>query len=306
MVSSRFKKSAFIIALIACATPWVSAPIALAGGFLFAHFWGHPFEKYNNKATSWLLKIAVIGLGFGINISQAVQAGQQGLKLTAISITAIFVIGYIIKKLFPINDTITHLISSGTAVCGGSAIAAVSPIINASEKEMSIALGAVFLLNSIALFIFPPIGHLLNLSQYQFGLWAAIAIHDTSSVVGAAAAYGSKALQVATIVKLARTLWIVPVAFATMILFKDSKNKITIPWFIGFFIIAMLVNSYVPALGFLSEPLTMIAQSLLVITLFLIGAGLSVEKLKEAGIYPLALAVILWITVAVGSLWIIV
>lgn len=305
MASTKLKKWAFIAALIACATPWISTPLALAGGFLFAHFWGHPFERYNNTATKWLLKIAVVGLGFGINISQAVQAGQQGIKLTALSITIIFVIGYIIKKIFPINSVITHLISSGTAICGGSAIAAVSPIINATEKEISIALGAVFLLNSIALFIFPPIGHLLGLSQYQFGLWAAIAIHDTGSVVGAAAIYGSEALKVATIVKLARALWIVPVALVTMFFFKGSNNKITAPWFIGFFILAMLINSYIPAFSSFSGPIVAIARSVLVITLFLIGAGLSVEKLKEAGVYPLALAVILWITIAIGSLLII-
>lgn len=305
MSTLRLKKGAFIVVLIACATPWVSAPLALAGGFLFAYFWGHPFEEYNNVATKWLLKIAVVGLGFGINISQAVQAGQRGIKLTAISIAVIFVIGYMIKKIFPINSAITHLITSGTAICGGSAIAAVSPIINATEKEMSIALGAVFLLNSIALFIFPPIGHLLDLSQHQFGLWAAIAIHDTSSVVGAAATYGREALKIATIVKLARALWIVPVALVTMFLFKGSKNKITIPWFIGFFILAMLINSYVPGFAAFSRSIVTVARSVLVVTLFLIGVGLSVEKLKEAGIYPLALAVILWITIAVGSLWII-
>lgn len=305
MTTSGLKKGAFIAAIIACATPWVSAPIALAGGFLFAHFWGHPFKRYNNKATSWLLKVAVVGLGFGINISQAIHVSQRGVKLTAISITAIFIIGYIIKKILPISSNITHLISSGTAICGGSAIAAVSPIVNASEKEMSIALGAVFLLNSIALFIFPPIGHLLGLSQHQFGLWAAIAIHDTSSVVGAAATYGQEALKIATIVKLARALWIVPVALGTMLFFKNSKNKITVPWFIGFFILAMIINSFVPSLAFLSAPFVTIARSVLVVTLFLIGAGLSVEKLKEAGIYPLALAIILWITIAVGSLWII-
>lgn len=305
MSTAKLKKWTFIVALIACATPWISAPLALAGGFLFAYFWGHPFERYNNTATKWLLKIAVVGLGFGINISQAVQAGQQGIKLTAISITVIFVIGYIIKKIFPINSAITHLISSGTAICGGSAIAAVSPIINATEKEISMALGAVFLLNSIALFIFPPIGHLLGLSQHQFGLWAAIAIHDTSSVVGAAATYGPEALKVATIVKLARTLWIVPVALVTTFFFKGSKNKITVPWFIGFFILAMLINSYFPGFSSFSGSIVAIARSVLVITLFLIGAGLSVEKLKEAGIYPLALAVILWITIAIGSLLII-
>jgi len=305
MSVSTLKKSAFGAAVALCATPWISAPLALAGGFLFAHFWGHPFERYNGIATKWLLKIAVVGLGFGINIDQAVSASHQGIKLTAISIVSIFVIGYVIKKILPINSTITHLISSGTAICGGSAIAAISPIVNASEKEISISLGAVFLLNAIALFIFPTIGHIVGLTQHQFGLWAAIAIHDTSSVVGAAATYGQEALEVATVVKLARALWIIPVALISMFVFNSNKNKIKIPWFIGFFILAMIINSKVPFFAPFSAPLVATARSVLVMSLFLIGAGLSIKKLKEAGVYPLALALILWVAIAIGSLWVI-
>lgn len=299
------KKGVFVFLMILCLTPVVNAPIALLAGFLFAARWGHPFIEYNHKATNWLLKTSVVGLGFGMNIEQALQSGEQGFELTVFSICAILLLGTFLGRVFKINARTTHLVSSGTAICGGSAIAAIAPVVNAGEKDMSVALGTVFALNSIALIIFPAIGHALDLSQYQFGLWSAIAIQDTSSVVGAASAYGKEALLVATTVKLARALWIVPVALITMLFFKNKNKRIAIPWFIGLFVLAMLANSYFPLSHWLTTGITRVAKSLLVLTLFLIGAGLSIEKIKTVGWRPLLLGILLWGFISVASLWVI-
>ncbi len=299
------KKTAFVLLMMGCLTPVISAPIALLAGFLFAACWGHPFLKYNHKATNWLLKAAVVGLGFGMNVGQALQSGERGFELTVFSICAILLLGTFLGRVFKINARTTHLVSSGTAICGGSAIAAIAPVVNAGEKDMSVALGTVFALNSIALIIFPIIGHALNLSQYQFGLWSAIAIQDTSSVVGAASAYGKEALLIATTVKLARTLWIVPVAVVTMLFFRNKKKKIAIPWFIGLFIVAMLVNSCFPIAPWLTTGITRVSKALLVLTLFLIGASLSIEKIKAVGWRPLLLGLLLWGFISVASLWVI-
>ena len=190
-----------------------------------AHFVGHHYLHLNHKATKWFLKIAVVGLGFGMNVDNAVNAGKEGIELTFISIVTILVIGFIKGKLLKIDPKLAHLISSGTAICGGSAIAAIAPSINASEKEISLSLGIVFLLNALALFSFPLIGPFLGLSQHQFGLWSASAIHDTSSVVGAATTYGMEALEVATTVKIVRALWIFPVVLVSTYLFKSNRKK---------------------------------------------------------------------------------
>jgi uncharacterized integral membrane protein (TIGR00698 family) len=302
MTKQAFKRAAFVILLALCASPWVSSPIALAAGFLFSHFIGHPYIHLNHKVTNWLLKVAVVGLGFGINVHSAISAGKEGLALTIVSIATILTLGLIVGRLLKIKPRTSHLVSSGTAICGGSAIAAVAPVVNASEKEISVSLGVVFLLNAIALIIFPPVGHLLELSQHQFGLWSAIAIHDTSSVVGAAATYGKEALEVAITVKLARALWIIPVAFLSAFAFRGHNKKISIPWFIGFFLLAMLANSYVPMIASISKPIVHISKSALAMTLFLIGAGLSVEKIREVGWRPLALGISLWMFISITSL----
>lgn len=295
-------KAGFIIAIVLCATPYVSAPIALVGGFLFTLFFGHPFEKLNHKATNLLLKASVVGLGFGMNLDSALAAGRDGFGLTVCSITLVLTLGYFIGKRLGMPRRTSHLVASGTAICGGSAIAAVAPAVNASEKEMSVSLGVVFLLNAIALVVFPFIGHLLGLTQHQFGLWSAIAIHDTSSVVGAASAYGDEALMVATTVKLARALWIIPISLLSAVLFKSSGKKISIPWFIFFFILAMLANTYLPFVSTFGPAINSISKTALVVTLFLIGAGLSVEKIKSVGWKPLILGIILWVVVSVLSL----
>ncbi|PTT75325.1 YeiH family protein, partial [Chryseobacterium sp. HMWF001] len=249
-----------------------------------------------------LLQISIVGLGFGLKLDEALEAGKSGLILTVISIFTVMILGYFAGKFLKLERPLSYLISVGTAICGGSAIAATSPIIKPSTKQISLALAIVFTLNSVALFIYPPIGHLLNLTQEQFGLWCAIGIHDTSSVVGAAGKYGNEALKIATTVKLARALWIIPVSVITMFIFKSKESKVKVPWFIGYFIVAILLNTYFPFVGQLSSSITVLAKSGLNLTLFFIGSTLSVQTLKTIGFKPLALAVFLWIFISTGSL----
>ncbi len=295
----------FIGALIFCLTPLASPPIALAVGLVLALTIGHPYLHLNNKATKILLQASVVGLGFGMNLATVMKVGKEGIIFTIISIFGTLLLGFILGKWMSIHKKTSHLIASGTAICGGSAIAAVGPILNASSQEMSVALGTIFILNSIALFIFPVIGHLLNLSQTQFGFWAGIAIHDTSSVVGAAAKYGKVALQTATTVKLTRALWIVPVAFLTSLLFKEKSKKISIPYFIFLFIIASVAGTYISSVAIVSPILVKASTIGLTVTLFLIGAGLSKSVLKSVGIKPLVQGVILWVIISVSSLLVI-
>ena len=293
----------FVLASISCLTSFVTPPVALLIGFAIAQLIGHPFLHLNHKATSFLLKFSVVGLGFGMNIQSALQAGKDGILFTVASIIGTLSLGLLLGKFLKIEKKTSHLISSGTAICGGSAIAAISPLVKANEKQMSVALGTIFILNSIALFLFPFIGHQLHLSQRQFGLWSAIAIHDTSSVVGAANKYGTEALQVATTVKLARALWIIPVAFLTTLFFKTGKQKIKIPYFIALFILAMMINTYVPAVHAVSNQIVDVAKTGLTVTLFLIGAGLSASVLKSVGFKPLLQGIILWAVISVVALY---
>ena len=293
----------FAALLVFCVTPWASPPIALALGLALALTLGHPFASRNSKATKLLLQASVILLGFGMNLQKVVEAGRTGIVFTIVTITGTLLLGFLIGRAMKINRTTSHLISSGTAICGGSAIAAVGPVVNASDEEMSVALGTVFILNSIALFIFPMIGHRLGMTQPQFGVWAAIAIHDTSSVVGAAAKYGAEALQIATTVKLTRALWIVPVTLATAFFFKRKSAKVTIPWFILWFVVASVIRTYVPAPPDVWSTLTIIARIGLTITLFLIGAGLSRKSIAAVGARPLILGILLWIVISSVSLF---
>lgn len=295
-------KVLFIIVMVLCISGYVSSPFALVGGFFFTYFLGHPFLTLNSKAVKWLLKIAVVGLGFGMNLAETVNAGKDGFLLTVISISLTLILGYFLGKLLKMDRKGSHLISSGTAICGGSAIAAVAPVINASEKDISISLGVIFLLNSIALIVFPPLGHLFGLSQHQFGLWCAIAIHDTSSVVGAAYTFGDEALKVATTVKLARALWIIPLSLLSVFLFKGKGKNVSIPYFIFLFILAIIMNSYLPIPDMITEGITSISKSLLVLTLFLIGAGLSIDKIKSAGWKSMILGISLWVFISVTSI----
>ena len=282
--------------------PFISSATALVLGIIYAQIFENPYAKQTKKATGLLLKIAVVGLGFGMNVYSALAAGKDGFVLTIFSIFLTLTLGFGIGKLLKIDKKISYLISSGTAICGGSAIAAVSPVIDADEKQISVALGIVFILNSVALIIFPPIGHALGLSQVDFGLWSAIAIHDTSSVVGAAAKYGDEALEVATTVKLARALWVIPVAFLSTMLFKNKGSKVKIPYFIGLFVLAMLANSYIPFIQPLGPYIVEASKAALTLTLFLIGTSLSFRTVKNVGAKPFIEGVLLWIFISVSSL----
>jgi uncharacterized integral membrane protein (TIGR00698 family) len=297
------RKYIFIAATLACVSPWMSPPLALLLGLILAQLIENPFTHLNHKATSLLLKISVVGLGFGMNFNDALQAGRPGILFTAASIIMVLTLGMLAGRLLKVEKKTSFLIAAGTAICGGSAIAALSPVIRAQEKQVSVAMGVIFILNSIALFIFPVIGHGLHLSQTQFGLWCAIAIHDTSSVVGAASRYGAGALQVATTVKLARALWIIPVAFFSTFLFKTESRRVKIPYFIGLFIVAMVISSYVPLIKPIVPCITRISKTGLTLTLFLIGSGLSLKVLKSVGITPLLQGVMLWIAISATALW---
>ena len=300
-----YSKIVFLVFLGLCMTPFIDPPLALLIGFIYAQLFEHPFKKQNHKTTQWLLKISVVGLGFGMNINHAVQAGKEGLYLTVFSIISTFLVAWLIGKWLKVDSKTSYLMATGTAICGGSAIAAIGPIIKADEKQMSVSLGAIFILNSIALFIFPLIGNMLNMTQHQFGIWAAISIHDTSSVVGAAAKFGQEALQFAATVKLERALWIIPLSLITAFSFKSSKRKIKIPYFIGFFILAMVVSTYMTDYQKLYESFVIIARKGLTLTLFLIGTGLSLNSLKSVGFKPLLQAIIIWIFISISSILII-
>ena len=301
-VSHYLQQAVFAVVLLLCLFSIISPPIALLLGVIVVNVFGNPFIEFNSKAITFLLQFSVVGLGFGMNASSAVSAGKEGFLLTIFSICSTLLLGTLLGKWFKTDKKTSHLISCGTAICGGSAIAAISPIIKSNENQTSIALGVIFILNSIALFVFPFIGHQLDLSQKDFGLWCAIAIHDTSSVVGAANKYGAEALQIATTVKLARALWIIPISLLTALIFKkqskDAGTKIKIPYFIGFFIVAMLLNTYWPSMAIAAPHIVNIAKIGLTITLFLIGATLNINTLKSVGVKPLLQGVFLWIFIA--------
>lgn len=303
MKDNSVKKGIFLLLAALCFTPWVDPPIALLMGIIASQSIGHPFQKYNSLATKYLLQFSVVGLGFGMNIYEAAKAGQEGLLFTVLSIVITMVLGLMIGRLLSIGKNTSLLISSGTAICGGSAIAAVSPVIDAKEEEMSVSLGTVFILNSLALFIFPTIGHYFNMSQHQFGIWSAIAIHDTSSVVGAAQKFGEEALKTATTVKLERALWIIPLTITISIVSGKNNKKIKWPYFIFFFIIAMAINTFFPAFESTGKYIVMIAKKGLTLTLFLIGAGITKKSLQNVGVKPFILGVALWIIVSTSTLF---
>ena len=286
---------------------FITPPIALFLGLAFALICGKAFPAFNKKMSKKLLQYSVIGLGFGMNLQASLASGKEGMAFTIISVAGTMLIGWFIgRKLLKVNRDTSYLISSGTAICGGSAIAAVGPVIKAKDTDMSVALGTIFILNAIALFIFPIIGHLLGMNQEQFGLWAAIAIHDTSSVVGAGAAYGEKALEVATTVKLTRALWIIPLAITTSFIFKTKGQKISIPWFILWFVVAMIANTYILSMtetGIeIGNAVNGLARKTLTLTLFFIGASLSKDTLKAVGIKPLIQGILLWIIISLSTL----
>jgi uncharacterized integral membrane protein (TIGR00698 family) len=294
-------KNIFFIGLIIAASGLVSPPVALACGLIYGFSFVHPFHVEAKKLSKLLLQASVVGLGFGMDLQQVMQAGRSGFIYTAGSISFALLLGWGLGRLLQVKQRISYLISSGTAICGGSAIAAIAPITNASQEEIAVSLGTVFVLNAIALLTFPAIGTALHLTQSQFGLWAALAIHDISSVVGATAKYGAVALTVGTTVKLARALWIVPLSVGTAMANK-SKARIQWPWFILFFCLAAVFNTYVPFFQSTYPVLKHLGGIGLTVTLFLIGTGLSMKTLREVGIRPMLQGVLLWIAVAVGSL----
>jgi uncharacterized integral membrane protein (TIGR00698 family) len=294
-------KSIFFLALILAATGLISPPLALLVGLIYGFAAVHPFHVESKRLAKFFLQASVVALGFGMNLHQVLQAGRSGFLYTAVSITAVMLLGLGFGYMLHVGKKSAFLISAGTAICGGSAIAAVGPIAEASEEEMAVSLGTVFILNSVALFLFPVVGYALHLTQAQFGLWSALAIHDTSSVVGATAKYGATALAVGTTIKLARALWIVPLSLVTAATLK-SKARIQWPWFILLFCLAALLNTLLPSFNPTFGVLNHLGKIGLTVTLFLIGTGLNKETLKRVGARPLLQGLALWIIVGTSTL----
>ncbi|WP_040757378.1 YeiH family protein [Winogradskyella psychrotolerans] len=297
-----FSKTIYLLIIAIILLGFINSPTALILGFIYTLIFKNPFKAYSHKAIHFFLKISVVGLGFGMFIKETIETSKDGLSLTIFSIFLTVAVGLLLTRLLKLDLKLGHLITSGTAICGGSAIAAISPVIKAKNKTISIALGIVFLLNSIALFVFPAIGHYLNLSQEQFGLWCAVAIHDTSSVVGATLGYGEEALRIATTVKLSRTLWIIPLSIFSMFLFKTKGEKLKVPYFILLFIAAIVINSFHILPESTTQLMVSMSKRLLIITLFLVGASISIKDLKSTGLKPLFLALTLWVFVSIFSL----
>lgn len=297
-------KTLFFVGLILCSTGVISPPLALLTGLAYGFSFLHPYHADSQNLSKFLLQASVVCMGFGMNLHDVVQAGKSGIVYTAGGIAFAIGMGLLAGHLLGVKRKTSFLITAGTAICGGSAIAAVAPVIEADQEETAVSLGTIFVLNSIALLIFPSIGWALHLTQQQFGLWSALAIHDTSSVVGATSRFGAVALVVGTTVKLTRALWIVPVSAGAAVLTR-SKSRIRWPWFILFFCLAAVLNTYLPSLKNLSATLSHLGKLGLTATLFLIGTGLSRSTLKRVGTRPLLQGVILWIVVGVTSLWLI-
>jgi uncharacterized integral membrane protein (TIGR00698 family) len=286
-------KTIFFVGLILAASGVVSPAVALAGGIAFGFTVEHPFRLESHSLAKLLLQASVVALGFGMNLKQVVHAGRSGFFYTAISISAAMLLGLLFGSLLKVAGKASFLISAGTAICGGSAIAAISPITGADEQEISVSMGTIFLLNSVALIIFPVIGHALHLSQNQFGLWSALAIHDTSSVVGAAAKYGNQALVVGTTVKL---------AYMARSAGSGSRARVKVPWFIFLFCVAAAASTYLPRFAAQYGALNHLGKAGLTATLFLIGTSLSKDTLRQVGVRPFLQGVTLWIIVAGASL----
>lgn len=303
----------FFLGLLLACSGLISPPIALLSGIAFGLTLHHPYRSESGRLAMVLLQISVVLLGFGMNLQEVLRAGRSGFAYTAVGICFAMLLGLGLGRVLKVRGNSAFLIAVGTAICGGSAIAAAAPIVGANEEEMGVSMGTVFLLNSIALLIFPAIGTAMHMSQRQFGLWAALAIHDTSSVVGAAAKFGSGALAVGTIVKLARALWIIPVSLVTAVLVRRTREdppgserrtnlRVKIPWFILIFALASVVRTYAPALQLEWDHLSQLGRQGMTATLFVIGTGFSRTALRRVGIRPLILGVILWVVVASVSL----
>ncbi|MFA8451465.1 MAG: YeiH family protein [Bacteroidales bacterium] len=295
-------KKVYLGLIFCCFLPFVSPAIGLLVGIVLS-LAGFRVDKTLGEYTSLILKVSVVLLGFGMSLEQVIQASHNGFIETTISVVCVMLIGIMLGKLFRVESKVALLIATGTAICGGSAIAAIAPIVNSKNYQSSFALVVVFILNAIALFIFPVLGKYLHLSQEVFGNWAAIAIHDTSSVVGAGAAYGGKALQIATTVKLIRALWIIPLAFVLSFFYKvDACQKFKFPWFILFFVLALIISFYLPSMGDTYQHLNWLGRRGMVVALFLIGANISFKEIQKIGLRSFLLGILLWIIIAVGAL----
>lgn len=300
LISKLLFFALLIVILLFSLSPAIALMFGLFIGLLFIN----PYSKSTKVVTKYLLQASVVGLGFGMNFSKVMAAGREGFVYTVLTISAAMGVGYLLGRLLKVDRIISYLISCGTAICGGSAIAAISQVVEAEDKDISVSIGTVFILNAVALFIFPPIGTYLHLTQEQFGIWAAIAIHDTSSVVGAAAHYGDDALQVATTVKLARALWIIPLMLLTSAVFKKSSSAKSFPYFILFFVIASLINSYTSLISAqVGEQIIKYSKVGFSITLYLIGMSISIKTLKQVGVRPLLQGVLLWVFIILTSLF---
>lgn len=296
------RRIVFVTTALLSLTPFVSGALALLMGLIVAQLCGQPFLQLNHKTTQTLLQVTVAMLGFGVDVHQAWQVGSDGFVWIISAIAVTIISGIAIGKIFSVKGKTSFLISVGTAICGGSAIAAISPVIQSGRKETSVALGIIFILNAAGLLVFPLVGEWLQLSQYQFGMWSAVAIHDTSAVVSAAGKFGCEALQVATTLKLTRALFIVPMVMITALTFKNSHYRIKTPWFILFFVLAAVMNTYISGVQRLSPVLTHIAKACLTCTLFLIGTNLSWSTLRQVGWRPFLQGTILWLLVSGASL----
>jgi uncharacterized integral membrane protein (TIGR00698 family) len=295
-------KTLFFAGLIISASGYIKPPIALTAGIIFGLCVSHPLPADSKDLSRFLLQASVVALGFGMDLHEVIKAGKSGFVYTALGITFALIVGLSLGKLLQVRSNPSYLITTGTAICGGSAIAAIAPIIQADEQETAVSLATIFILNSVALIAFPLVGAAQHLSQTQFGLWSALAIHDTSSVVGAASNYGSQALIVGTTVKLARALWIVPLALGTAAA-RSSKSKVKLPWFILLFCLAAVINTYVASASRFSTTFFTLGRYGLTATLFLIGSSISRASVKKVGWQPLAQGIALWIIVAVTSLY---
>lgn len=291
----------FFLGLIVAGSGLASPPVALGLGLLYGCFIPHAFPSAARHTSKLLLQASVVALGFGMDLREVLHAGRSGFLYTAAGIVVALFLGWALGKLLGVEKTTAFLISAGTAICGGSAIAAVSPIAEATDEQMAVSLGTVFILNSVALFAFPVIGSRLHLSQAQFGLWSALAIHDTSSVVGATARFGAVALAIGTAVKLARALWIVPLSFGTAMV-RNTSARVRWPWFIGLFCLAAVANTCLPDFHPVYSALRQLGVIGLTVTLYLIGTGLSLKTARAVGPRPMLQGIILWLVVAAGSL----
>ena len=298
--------SLFLIPLLGAICLWPAVPswLALLVGVALALTLGNPYLEQTKKITPRLMALSIVGLGFGMNLMVLAQVGYQGIGYTVAGIAVTFLLGWATGKMLGAQRDISLLLTCGTAICGGSAIAAVSAVIRAKSQDITVALGTVFLLNALALVMFPPLGHYFGLTENQFGLWSALAIHDTSSVVGASMQFGPRALEVGTTVKLARALWIVPLALLIGYFRSREKNVdapvggFKKPWFILGFVLAAALMTWVPELQPTGHWIESVARRTMVLTLFLIGVGLTRATLKAVGFKPFMQGVMLWFAVS--------